>query len=187
MDLLCAKERYGERAMEVVFDEIVHHLSNKREYFDIFGQYLLAMEDWIRGEIIWLMHQSPLKGKGLFIATNKLVATDDGKKRKPDLQLEFAGQRQFVELKAIVIDPSGDATFDFETHRKLAEEFRKLLSKQDCFISVAYPLTIESLSRWERIIDEVQVQFRVHCARESHFYIDGERQCLVSLWRMRDE
>ena len=162
--------------MEEIFDRISHHLATKKGYFDIFGQYSLAMEHWIRGEIVWLMHQSPLKEQGIFVATNK------GKQQKPDLQLKISGSVMSVELKATVIEPDS-SIWDFDSIGKLVSEFKRLASRdRDWFISVAYPLV--GSDKWEQIVSEAagKAGFHGNSVKDSAFDISEEKQCLISLF-----
>ena len=162
--------------VEEVFDRISQHLATKRGYFDVFGKYLLGMEDWIRGEIVWLMHQSPLKEQGVFEATNK------GKKQKPDLLLKISDRLVSVELKALVIEPDS-SRWDFDPKSKLVFEFERLArGERDWFIAVSYPLV--GLDKWKQLVAESasKAKFHDYCLKNSSFGISEEKECLVSLF-----
>lgn len=162
--------------MEEIFDRISQHFTTKNGYFDVFGRHLLAMEDWIRGEIVWLMHQSPLKEQGIFEATSK------GREQRPDLQLKISDRVVSVELKAIVIEPDSPR-WDFDPRNKLVSEFKRLASRdRDWFISVAYPLV--GLDKWEQIVAEAadRTELRDYYVKNSAFDIGEGKQCLISLF-----
>lgn len=168
--------------IEEIFDRICQHFVTKRDYFKIFGQHLLAMEDWVRGEIVWLMHQSPMKEQEIFIATNAVVVIGEGKKQKPDLRIKISSREQSVELKALVIDPDSP-TWDFDPMKKLVDEFGRLVSRnRDWFISLAYPL--KGTDKWKHVVEQSADKADLHdyYVRNLSFDIGDGKQCLISLF-----
>jgi len=178
--------------IEEIFDIICQHFITKKEYFEIFGhqEHLSAMEGWIRGEIVWLMHQSPLKEQDIFIATGKGIKPGI-KSRRPDLQLKIHGDIIFVELKALVIDPKS-YTWDFIVIRQLVAEFNSLSSMKNennssWFISFTYSLT--ETHDWEHIVDQAIKNkkidlnnYSVKNIKNFAFDIGDNKQCLISLF-----
>ena len=94
--------------MEELFDKIFQHFITKREYFEIFSHkdHLSAMEDWFRGEIVWLMHQSPLKEQQIFINTcrSKKPGTGGGNEKCENArsEIDYAGIAHYIRLCMIV-------------------------------------------------------------------------------------
>jgi len=181
-------------SVEELFDQIFQHFVTKREYFEIFSHqdHLSAMEDWVRGEIVWLMHQSPLKEKQIFINTCRSKRPGTGiKNPKPDLHLNFSGIPTFIELKNIIID---DPKWDYVIiNQQLTPEFENLLSmakeegESNWFISVTYPLG--DLSRWKNLVDRaaLKASFHDYYVKNLSFGIDDNKLCLLSLFRVSGE
>lgn len=177
-----------------LFDQIFQHFVTKREYFKIFSHqdHLSAMEDWVRGEIVWLMHQSPLKEQQIFVNTGRSKRPGTGiKNRKPDLHLDFSGIPTFIELKNIIID---DPKWDYVIiNQQLTPEFRNLLSmakeerESNWFISVTYPLG--DLSRWKNLVDKAALKagFHDYYVKNLSFDIDDGKLCLFSLFGLGRE
>ena len=117
--------------IEEIFDRICQHFITKKEYFKLFGDkdHLLAMEGWINGEIIWLLHQPNMKEHDLFVASRKGIESGI-KSRRPDLQLKISNQDIFVELKALLLVP-GSHTWDHVIVRQLVAEFNSLSSMKN--------------------------------------------------------
>jgi len=175
--------------MEELFDIICQHFITKRGYFEIFGhqEHLSSMEGWVRGEIVWLMHQSPLKEYDIFMATGK--GKEPGLKgRRPDLKLRLTDDVNYVyvyvELKTITIAHN---VWDYVLVRQLASEFKSLLSNEsDWFISVTYSL--KELSRWDDIVKKAtdsivhRNTYYVRNIKNVAFDIGDNQKCLISLF-----
>jgi hypothetical protein len=182
--------------MEELFDRICQHfIIYKREYFEIFAHqdHLTAMEGWVRGEIVWLMHQPPLKEQHIFQATGISVGKDktDGTGNKgphPDLHLKFPDTSDtiYVELKTIVIviDSNG---WDGTLVRQLKTEYNRFFPEDllsipsDWFISFTYPLDKNNRNRWEKIVNKAGLCD--YYVKEESFDIGNNQQCLISLFR----
>ncbi len=180
--------------MEELFDKIFQYFVTKSEYFEIFSHkdHLSAMEDWFRGEIVWLMHQSPLKEQQIFINTCRSKKQGTGVRTpRPDLHLNFSGIPTFVELKNIVID---DPKWDYVlVDQQLTPEFKNLLSmakeagESNWFISVTYPL--DDLGRWRDLIDKATLKagLRDYYVKNLSFNIGNDKLCVFSLFGLEPE
>lgn len=180
--------------MVELFDKIFQHFVTKREYLEIFSHkdHLSAMEHWFRGEIVWLMHQPPLREQGIFIDTCRSKKPGTGVKTlRPDLHLNFSGIPTFVELKNIII---GDPKWDYVIiNNQLIPEFTNLLSmakeagENNWFMSVAYPL--DDLSRWQNLIDKAAPKAGLHdyYVRNLSFDIGNGKLCVFSLFGLEPE
>ena len=179
--------------VEELFDQIFQHFVTKREYFKIFSHqdHLSAMEDWVRGEIVWLMHQSPLREQQIFINTCRTKRPGTGVRgRRPDLHLKISGLQTFVELKNIIIDAP---KWDYVLVRQLTPEFSNLLStanekgESNWFMSVTYPL--DDLSRWKNLIDKAALKVDLHdyYAKNLSFDIGNGKLCVFSLFGLEPE
>lgn len=178
--------------IEELFDRIFQHFVTKREYFEIFSHqdHLSAMEDWVRGEIVWLMHQSPLKEQQIFINTCRSKSPGTGiKGRRPDLHLKISRLPTFIELKNIIIDdPKWDHVI---VNQQLTPEFKNLISttnekrESNWFISVTYPLG--DLSRWKNLVDKAafKASFHDYYVKNLSFDIGDDKLCLFSLFGLR--
>lgn len=183
--------------MEEIFDRICQYFITKREYFEIFSHqnHLTAMEGWVRGEIVWLMHQPPLKEQDIFQATGISIgkgktAGTGNKGLHPDLHLNLSDAPDimptlvYVELKTITMDKP---FWDGILVRQLKTEYNRFFPEDplsipsDWFISFTYPLDKDNRNRWEKIVNKAGLCD--YYIKEEDFDIGNNQQCLISLFR----
>ena len=163
-----------EKLSEFFAKDLGAHFNEKKAYLSLFARIGATVEDWIRGEILYLLSASP---ELELLASNQAVPGVEG---KPDLVVVHNNETLSLELKALPKDRNYRYGWQrFCASPKNRIDFERLQSrKRDAVIYVYW----SDENDWRRCKKHILEEFDVDCVNE--FKIPLEQGVAVfSLWR----
>jgi hypothetical protein len=144
--------------LELLENGLQKHFDGKSQYLSLFSHLDVSLEEWFRGEILYVLSSLP---DITILATNQVV---DGVTGRPDFVIQDKTQKLLLELKVL----PKDRNYSYGWQRFLAgsnnkKDFEMLRDGERCGIIYVYWPDVDD---WKSLKNKLSEKYGVACIHE---------------------